>query len=170
MKMLEVQGGVELDFFSDNELGKKELISEEIESNVYNAIVGIFNKYEICFSQYFPKYNNNNYIVGTDRRALLTNIKGYIPTLESINTVYEWDIPNKYTVLDFIQYCYKHISDVVPYDTDYYGKTTYIVKETEHKKELFRNEINQLFERNQIVFYIDSDGSIKRQLPVEMGN
>lgn len=161
---------VELDFFSDKELGKKELITEEISLNVYNAIVGIFNKYEICFSNEFPIYNNNNYIVGTNRRALVTDIRGYIPRLESIGEADEWDVPDNYTILDFVQYCYSKISDVVSYDTDYYGKTTYIVQDTEQKRESYRNEVNQLFERNQIVFYIDNDGSIKRQLPVEMGN
>ena len=30
------------------------------------------------------------------------------------------------------------------------------------------NNINKLFERNGIVFYLDTDGKIKRQLPLEM--
>jgi hypothetical protein len=168
--MLEEQGGVKLNFFSDSELGKKELISEEINFYVYNAIVGVFNKYEIYFCKEFPTYNNDKDIIGTNRQELVTNIRGYIPSLEKIGATNEWDVPDKYAILDFVQYCHAKIYDVTLFSVDYYGRDTYIVQKTQDKKESFRQEINQLFERNQIVFYIDSDGLIKRHLPLEMGN
>ncbi|WP_322421777.1 hypothetical protein [Jeotgalibacillus haloalkalitolerans] len=159
-----------MDFFSDNELGKKELNSEEINFNVFNAIVGIFNRYELCFCKHFPMYNDRRQIIGTDRKTLIADIKGYIPSFEEFGQFEEWNFPNKYSVLDFVQYCYSKISDVYYDETDFFGRDTYITMSTNEKKEAFRKEVNQIFERNQIVFYVDENGNIKRQLPIEMGN
>ncbi|MEW5567688.1 hypothetical protein [Rossellomorea marisflavi] len=159
-----------MEFFSDNELGKKELVTEEIGFNVYNAILGLFDKYEINFCKYFPENNDKREIIGTNRKALVNDIRGYIPSLENLSAVLEWDVPDKYAILDFVQYCFTKITDIEYDGRDFFGRDTYFTLGTDESKKSFQKEVNQLFERNQIVFYLDDDGSIKRQLPVEMGN
>jgi len=164
-------GGKKMEFFSDSELGRKQLITEDISLSVYNTIMVIFNKYELYFCEKFPLKNDKNNITGTDRKTLVTTIRGYIPSLEKLGTLDEWDdIPDKYSVLDFVQLCFSIITDIEYNDTDFWGRDTYISLNLGVKKESFRQEINQLFERNQIVFYLDKDGKVKRNLPLEMDN
>lgn len=44
------------EYFSDRELGKKELVSEDITVSVFNGIVGVYNKYLKNFAREFPVY------------------------------------------------------------------------------------------------------------------
>lgn len=40
--------------------------------------------------------------------------------------------------------------------------------QTKELKEKFKGEINRLFEGNDITFYLDADGVVKRYLPLEL--
>lgn len=154
------------DFFSNIENGKKELVSEEINYRVYNAVITIFENYNIHFAKNFPKHCIHGNITGTDRQKLASLLLGLIPELgDGIGRIYdEYEVPDKYAILDFVQFCYDKIWDCefieYEYNHEHYG-----IPGTRQQREQFRNEINQVFERNGIVFYLDSDGSIKRHLP-----
>lgn len=167
------------DYFSERELGKKELGSEEITDSVYNGIVVTFNEFIKCFSKKFPLYcsDYNNVIYGVNKELLYASIKSEIPNLETPieliknNSEFdEWGDVNyidKYKVLDFIEYCYKNISDYEEDDYhDYFKHYHLIFPDTEKYKEKFRKKVNEIFERNGIIFYLDEDGLVKRHLPL----
>ncbi|HHW57330.1 MAG TPA: hypothetical protein GXX15_06645 [Clostridia bacterium] len=161
------------EFFSERELGKKEPKSEEISVSVYNGIVTIFEKYKINFSKSFPIYcdDYDNVVCGFDDYLFYHNLKAMIPNMHTpirpINS--EHELPDKYAILDFIEFCFLNFYDVEELGFhSFYGHYHYNFTKSNKQKERFREEINRLFERNGIVFYLDKDGMIKRILPTGM--
>jgi AbiJ N-terminal domain 4 len=160
------------DYFSDRELGKKELKSEEITTSVYIGIISIYKKYQKNFSFYYPDTcPDNEMVCGTDVQLLNAAIKAEIPNMETPVNV-KWDEDDdidKYALLDFVEFCYLKIADINESDYHNWFKHYHIFfPETQYEKENYRIEVNQIFERNGIVFYLDSDGMVKRQLPTQL--
>ncbi|CAM5779120.1 AbiJ-NTD4 domain-containing protein [Brevibacillus borstelensis] len=160
------------EYFSDRELGKKELKSEEITVSVYNGIVSIYKKYQKNFSFDFPETcPDNDMVCGTDVQLLNVAIKAQIPNMETpVDVIWDQDDEvDKYALLDFVEFCYSKIVDIKESDWHNFFKHYHIFfPDTKNDKEKFRTEVNQIFARNGIVFYLDSDGLIKRQLPTQL--
>ncbi|WDL98832.1 AbiJ-NTD4 domain-containing protein [Alicyclobacillus sp. ALC3] len=162
-------------YFSDRELGKKELKSEEITRSVYNGIINLFNEYERNFSRRFPEGcpDNRSLCYGTNLHLLYTAIEAEIPNLETpLSTkISEWEKIDKYATLDLVEFGYRNISDVEEGNLhNYFNHYHLVFPESENAKQRFRESVNHIFERNGIVFYLDSDGMIKRHLPTELDN
>lgn len=166
-------------YFSDRELGEKELQSEQLSFSVYNGIITVYQKYIKNFSHDFPKYCTDSVrkeIYDTDQDALNIAIKSLIPDLNTpISFINDEDSSEfidsamKYAFLDFIEFCYSKIWDTL--DNRFHSKHNHyhlIHRDTIHAQERFRHEVNHIFERNGIVFFLDEDGLIKRHLPQEM--
>ena len=176
-------------YFSDEELGSKELSSEEIPVTVWNSIVATYNQFvENCaLAGNFPYYcPDDQGICGCDKTQLEDKLKGEIPDLpvpvkkivcppKTSNSFWndekekkeeEDDLPNKYAILDFLQFLHKNIKD--PFERryhEYYGHHHYTFSDNGLYQAEFRKSINTLFSRNGIVFFIDEDGQIKRSIP-----
>lgn len=159
-------------YFSDRELGAKELQSEELTISIYNGIVGVYKRFENNFSYDYPKTcPDNNMVCGTDAQILNAAIKAQIPDMEVPINV-KWDDEDdfdKYALLDFVEFCYSKIVDVDEDDYHSFFKHYHITfPNSQNEKEKFRTEVNQIFARNGITFYLDSDGNVKRQLPTQL--
>ncbi|PJN56133.1 hypothetical protein PAEVO_28560 [Paenibacillus sp. GM2FR] len=160
------------EYFSDRELGKKEMNSEEIEDSVYDGIIAVYKKFLKNFSLEFPNTcPDNEMVCGTDVQLLNAAIKAQIPNMETPVNV-RWDGDNeidKYSLLDFVEFCYSKIVDINESDWHSYYKHHHIFfPGSENDKEKFRSEVNQIFQRNGIVFYLDKDGVVKRKLPTQL--
>ncbi|MDP1383373.1 hypothetical protein Q8G31_27030 [Priestia megaterium] len=169
------------DFFSEREQGKKELKSETICVAVYNGIINTFGKYKKNFALEFPiRCPDNDTIYDTNVQLLNVSIKSYIPGMKTPvelkdNSYFdpedEIEENEKYNLLDFIEYCYSKIVDAEEWDYhSYWGHYHLRFPKTQDTREAFRNEVNRIFERNGLVFYLDEDGAIKRHLPADMNN
>jgi len=169
------------DFFSEREQGKRELKSETICVAVYNGIMNTFRKYTKNFAQEFPiNCDDNGAVYETNVQLLNVSIKSYIPNMKTPVQLKDNDYfdpediieeDEKYNLLDFIEYCYSKIVDVEEYDYHSYYRHHHLhFPKTQVAKESFRDEVNRIFQRNGLVFYLDKDGAIKRQLPADMNN
>lgn len=161
------------EFFSERELGKVSLEVEDISVSIYNCIISLFEEYKMGFAREFPIYceDFSSTICGYDRNKVVARIKGYIPNFPNkIRLLEEYEeLPNKYAVLDFIEFIYSSLNDYCEGEYHSYWRHNHLsFPDTNNLREKFRGEINKLFERNGIVFYLDNDGQIKRQLPIEM--
>jgi hypothetical protein len=160
------------------EHGKKELKLETIPTSVYNGIISLFGKYKKNFAYEFPlQCAGNKNICNTDMVLLTASIQSYIPDMEAPLNLLSFGprIPtedqDKYNLLDFIEYCYSKIVDAVEHIPSFPWERYYLTfKKTQESKEEFRSDVNQIFERNGIVFYLDENGQIKRHLPSGMDN
>lgn len=164
------------EYFSDKELGSKELNSEDITTNVWNGIVSIYKQFisNNAFSGNFAEQcQDNQGICGCDVYLLENAAKAVISDLKmpirEISKYQEEVLPNKYTVLDFLEFLHKNIQD--PHANSYhshFNHSHYSFRNNGLKKSEFRNAINQIFSRNGIVFYLDENGQIKRSVPKQM--
>ena len=165
------------EYFSDRELGSKELNSEEISINAWNGIVSIYKQFisnNALSGNFAEQCQDNQGICGCDVYLLENAAKAVIPDLEipirEISKYQEEALPDKYTILDFLEFLHKNIKD--PFEIgkyhDWQKHFHYSFKNNGVQKSEFRNGINQIFSRNGIVFYLDENGQIKRSIPKQM--
>ena len=175
-------------YFSENELGSKERVSENISISVWNGIVSIFEQFktENYFSSDFPANCLDGLgIYGFDSELFQDRIKSEIPNIdipiirkEKVTTVLnnndftqkeiETKI-DKYSVLDFIEFCHKYIKE--PAQGSYHDFFKHYHLSFKNNPEIqgkFRKKINKIFERNGIVFFINENGEIERTIPKPM--
>lgn len=160
-----------MEYFSERELGKKFLNKEEINSDVYNGILVVFKKYIKCFGKNFPVMCEDfDYVIcGVNHKLLYDAIRAQIPDLDfEFNPVYN-KVKDKYAILDFLEFCFKNIYDIHAYEEHKYYKHNHLqFLSLGDSRNAFREEINKIFERNQIIFYLDEDGKVKRRIPIGM--
>ena len=166
-------------YFSDKETGQKDRISEDITISVWNGIVSIFEEFKgkNYFSENFSeKCHDNGRVCGFDNKIFESRVKSEIPDIEipiiikvEKNTFSFNDnesvtnIVNKYTALDFIEFCFKNISEATQDDYHDFFKHYHLnFKNSQKLKDEFRIKINQIFERNGIVFDLNKNGKINR--------
>lgn len=160
------------EYFSDKENGSRELSSEEISLDVWKAIVATYDKFvsNCALAGEFPEEClDGSTVCGCNKRQLEDALKGEVPelSLPVSKSYYDEDnLPNKYAVLDFLQFLYRHIKDPIEIDYhSYYKHNHYSFSDEGLFKSQFRERINTVFSRNGIVFFLDEDGQIKRSIP-----
>jgi hypothetical protein len=178
------------EYFSDKELGKKQPIIEEISTDVWNGIVAIFEEYKTnnYFSSTFPEkcYDNNSQIVGFCEELFNDRVKSEIPAISipiqrkqvENTSITNWGTPepviteitefvDKYSTLDFLEFLCRNFKTPIKKDYHAFFKHYHLNFENDIAvKQVFEEKINQLFERNGVVFIL-KDCQISRRLPKE---
>lgn len=181
------------EYFSDKELGKKQPVIEEISIDVWNGIVAIFEEYKTnnYFSSSFPEkcYDNNSQIVGFCEELLYDRVKSEIPGISipiqrkqvENTSITNWGAPepdvdeitefvDKYSTLDFLEFLCRNFKTPIKKDYHDFFKHYHLNFENDMaQKQVFEEKINQLFERNGVVFIL-KDCQISRRLPKEFSN
>lgn len=79
------------------------------------------------------------------------------------------ECPDKYAILDSVEFVYENLWDYKVGQYHSYFKHDHLdLLNTRECRKSFKDEINKMFERNGVVFYLDTDGKVKRQLPIEL--
>lgn len=160
-----------MDFFSDRELGKKTRINEEISNELFNGILVLFERYYNNLAKQFPAHcPDGGAVVGFDRSAFSDVVNALIPNMRFIRCFGTFDeCPDKYAILDSIEFVYENLWDYKVGQYHSYFKHAHLdLLNTRECRKSFKDEINQMFERNGVIFYLDTDGKVKRQLPIEL--
>lgn len=125
-------------------------------------------------------YDNNSSVCGFNIKVFQDRLKSEIPNIiipiqrrEEVTTSFDFDNHgtnnesiDKYRTLDFIEFCYKNIQEAIQNDYhEYFKHHHFNFKESTILKNDFKNKINQIFERNGIVFFINDEGEINKTLP-----
>lgn len=165
-------------YFSDREQGSVEQTSEEINSDVWNGVVSVFESITAknALSGSFPEEcPDGQGISGCDRLQLENAIKAEIPKLQTPIRAcrkagfHQKDdgVPAKYEILDFIEFLYRNIKDPKPVGRyhEFYNHYHYEFSDSGQETDSYRTKINTIFARNGIVFYLDENGIIKRSVP-----
>ena len=160
------------EYFSDIENGKRERSSENISLEVWKAIIAIYEQYitNCALAGIFSEEcNDSPTICGCNRAQLEDALKGEVPDISiPIRKYYdEENIPDKYAILDFLQFVYKNIKDPeIIFYHDYFKHNHYSFSDDGIYKQRFRESINIIFSRNGLVFFLDEDGQIIRLIPL----
>ena len=180
------------EYFSDKELGKKQPLIEEISISVWNGIVAIFEEYKTnnCFSLSFPEkcYDNNSLIVGFSEELFNDRVKAEIPNIiipiqrkelentngtdwgdEEIKSDETTKYVDKYSTLDFIEFLCQNFKTPIKKDYHEFLKHYHLdFEDNFEQKKLFVEKLNQLFERNGIVFTLEENCQVNRKIPSEL--
>lgn len=172
-----------MDYFTDRELGKKEPTVNEIDITVWNGIVAIFDSFitDNSFSKDFPEQcpdgqgicSCNTTLLYDKLKALIPNAKIPITRMEKFVKGYsDWEtggkeVENKidtFTTLDLLEFCFRHLYDPIPTGNlhEYFNHYHLTFKDTGKSKQKYREEINSLFERNGIAYQLNTEGKIIR--------
>ena len=160
-----------MDFFSDRELGKKTRINEEIPNELFNGILALFERYHNNLAKQFPEHClDGGAVVGFDRSAFSDTVNALIPNMRFTRcSGYFDECPDKYAILDSVEFVYENLWDYKVGQYHSYFKHDHLdLLNTGECRKSFKDEINKMFERNGVVFYLDTDGKVKRQLPIEL--
>ncbi len=172
------------EYFSDIESGKGERVVEEIPVPVWNGIVTVYERFktENYFASSFPSTcpDNKSICWGFDNKSFEDRVKSEIPNIdipiarkkERISILDDWKgeaaetVINKYAVLDFLMFCHKHIKKPIKGQYhDFFGHHHLSFQDDPESKKEFIKEINLIFERNGIVFFLNDHGQINRAVP-----
>ncbi len=165
------------EYFSDKELGSKELSSERISVEVWNGIVAIYNSFILnnSLACNFPEEcPDGQGISGCNKVHLENAIKAEIPGISTPirnynNAVYyeENDPPDDYSILDLSEFLYKNIKDPATIGSyhNFFNHWHYSFTDNGIFKGTFRESVNTILSRNALVYYIDGNGQVKRSIP-----
>ncbi|MDT7042877.1 AbiJ-NTD4 domain-containing protein [Candidatus Nitronereus thalassa] len=168
-----------MEYFSDQEHGSKARTEDVILPSVWGGIVaavkglistGAFGEHfpEVCLDGTLP--------VGTDESAFSLAIQAEIPELEwPLKTTqrqqegYRWEeipySPSELVVLDFVQFCYLHVSKPIQGTYHEWHKHYHLSFDSQTGKDEFRQKINRIFSRNGVSYELKQDGNIIRLAP-----
>lgn len=151
------------EYFSDKELGLPAQTSEEIDQGPWGGIVAVIRSEldKDSFGLAFPsECPDGGAVAGNDWGNFSLLLGGEIPNVP-------WPlrpdpIPNKFAVLDLIQFCYRHVAEPKQLAYHSYFNHHHLSFDREAGRQTFRQSINRIFARNGIAFDLQESGSIIR--------
>lgn len=150
-------------YFSDREKGYRPRTSEDISDTVWEGIVGYISS-ELdkgSFGLDFPlECPDGGAIYGSDAGNLERVLHAEIPDISW--PLYSAELPDKYAILDFIEFCYEHIAEAVQGAYHSFFRHYHLTFDREKGQGVFRSKINRIFARNGIAFNLDESGQVIR--------
>lgn len=150
-------------YFSDCEKPSLPRTKEEISNSVWSGIASLIET-EIdngSFGLNFPEVcEDGGAISGTNRRNFKNVLQAEIPGMPYPFRSY--NVPGKYTILDFIQFCYEHIADPTQEEHHSHRRHYHLTFNQKRGRDNYRDKINRIFSRNMIAFELEESGNIIR--------
>lgn len=153
-------------YFSDRELGARPRTVEEIPLNVWRGVAAEVRARigDGSFARSFPEqcpdglgpYTTNDRLMGEAVAAQIPNLPW---PLDGDN------LPNKYDLLDFVEFCFRHIAHPSPTSWHQFFQHSHLAFDMPPGQRAFREIINQIFARNGLVYDLQENGQIIRLAP-----
>jgi len=145
------------EYFSERENGPRPRVLEDISDPAWKGLHTVILKWYLENALCGTNHGNNNDLF---ENLLLAEI----PTLSwSMSSYFKPSIPE---VLDLIEFCYKSVLCTTTDHKELYQKYDYL-SHREIGQISFRDDINQIFKRNGIIYELTKDGEIIRLVPDE---
>jgi hypothetical protein len=159
------------EYFSDRELGPRRRTEETISAAVWGGIVAIAETLidDGSFGQSFPDTcYDGPAVVGTKWDRWRLSMRGENPDIE-----WPWrneNAPVTGTVLDFVEFCHRHVSKAMPIPGSYHEffRHHHLEFDRAAGQADFRERINRLFARNGLAYELQGSGQIVRLAPTVM--
>jgi hypothetical protein len=159
------------DYFSDREKGPRARVNDKIDERVWNGIWALIDSRinDGSFGYSFPETcPDGGVICGTNYGTFKNSLEAEIPDITW--SYHSFEMPNTYTILDLIEFCFKKIAKPITKKYhDYYTHNHYDFN-VEKGQSDFRDDINRIFTRNGIAYELGHEGKIKRILPSIIGD
>ncbi|MBF0163831.1 MAG: stationary phase or STEss regulating sigma factor [Magnetococcales bacterium] len=158
-----------MEYFSDQQRGKREAFREDIPVRVKSGILEY-----ICslidngsFGQDFSKTCDEypSAIIGTNSERFWAVCYAELPNLPEYLEAEKFEVLN---LLDLIQFCFQHVCTPTQLRYHDYYCHHHLTFDKMAGGLTFLEKVNKIFERNDIVFRLQPDGEIIRTLPPEL--
>lgn len=171
-------------YFSEIEKGSSPRTKNEIPHNAWSGLASyiitlIDNGY---FAEHFPEQcPEGQGCYGTNEKLLSQGVLAEIPELswplvtekksQSFGAPNEPFVENYLTILDFVQFCYEHISKPEKGIYHSYYQHHHLINFDKHIAQAeFIEKVNRIFSRNGLAYELKQDGSISRILTQPLAN
>ena len=166
-------------YYSDQEKGPVPRTAEIISPQAWGGIVAVVTSaiQDGSFGEDFPEVcPDGSCVYGTDIQTFKLALKAEIsgidwPLQTEVSESEGWQTqripyaPETLDILDFIQFCYGHISKAIQGTYHSYYKHHHLSFDRDSGRAEFREGINRIFSRNGIAFDLLVDGNITRFAP-----
>lgn len=166
-------------YFSDREQGLRPRTEEVVSPKVWGGIVGLVQSL-IATGAFGAKYpetcRDGQGTIGTDKNALTLAVRAEMPglpwplvTTVKIQQGYFSEeqpfSPDTLLVLDFIEFCYRMVSKPIEDSFHSFFRHHHLSFDEAEGKQVFREDINRIFSRNNLAFELRPNGQIVRLAP-----
>jgi hypothetical protein len=145
-----------------------------IDKDRYALLLSVCNKYIPHMAGAFPDYcqDNSTIVCGVNMQLFSNTLKFRIPDLEydyaGCVVVPMFDEYNQYALLDYVEYIGNCIIDFEEYDFHSFFQHNHIkILETSNVKQIFRNEINGVFELTRLLYRLNDNFEVERVTSVD---
>lgn len=159
-----------MEFFSDQELGVPARTHEDITPDARDGILGIIRARlgDDSFGLEYPREDcpDGNAITGTNLEALGGVVRG-------LRLCWPLDYPcepDRYQLLDLIQFCYQKVAQPQRGRWHGYGTHYHLTFDRLAGRAEFRDEVNLVFRRHGLVYELADNGQIQRLSPAVLGD
>jgi hypothetical protein len=166
-------------YYSEKERGPVPRTIEGISAEAWGGVVAAVTSavQDGSFGEDFPAVcQDGGCPCGTDEHAFSLALRAEItgiswPLQTEVRDPTDWRgqsipcAPESLDVLDFVQFCYLHISKATQKGFHSYFKHYHLSFDRNAGRIAFRERINRIFARNGIAFELLADGNIRRLLP-----
>ncbi len=171
------------EYFSDREQGPRPRTEQVISPTVWGGIVGLVQSL-IATGAFGAKYPetcpDGQGPIGTDENALALAVHAGMPglpwplvTTEKIQQDYFSEeqpfAPDTLLVLDFIEFCHRMVAKPIKGSFHSFFRHHHLSFDEAEGKQVFREDINRIFSRNNLAFELRPDGQVVRLAPAILG-
>lgn len=157
-----------------NNLRTTQAKTSNISREMYALLLGVCNKFISNMAETFPDYcgDNSAIICGVNMELFSSTLKFRVPELfydyAGVVVTPPNEDYNQYALLDYIEYIGKNIKDYEEYDYHSYYQHHHIqLLETSNVKQIFRNEINGVFELTRLQYRLNENYEVERITSVD---
>lgn len=167
-----------MEYYSDQISGSKPRNVEIIPPNVWGGIVSLANGLIAsgAFGKAFPEEcPDGQGIYATNESAFKLALNAEVPDIEypfiTEKSDDDWGYkkegyaPNYISVLDFVQFCYEHVSKPIQGSHHSYFNHYHLSFNCEEGKDDLKKKVNRIFSRNGICYELTDIGNIIRLAP-----
>lgn len=155
-------------YFSDREHGIKRPTATELTTKAWSGIAAAIRKRvnDGSFGATYPDMCiDGRGPVGTDERSFWGAMEGEIPELIEVqNILFEPESPPLLVVMDMIEFCWKTVGKPIVRDHHSYFGHDHLRFDIEVGRYEFQDQINLIFQRNQLAYELTEQGNIQRIL------
>lgn len=169
----------EYEYFSDREQGPRPRTEEVISPTVWGGIVSLVQSLIAtgAFGAKYPKTcPDGQGSIGTDESALALAVQAEMPGLpwplvtpERVQQGFYSEekpfVPATSLVLDFIEFCHRVVAKSIEGSYHSYFRHHHLSFDEAEGKQVFREDINRIFSRNNLAFELRPDGQVLRLAP-----
>ncbi|MBI4494386.1 MAG: hypothetical protein HY690_16505 [Chloroflexi bacterium] len=154
-------------YFSDRELGPRPRINGDVSPGAWGGIVAAVESRitDGSLGHHYPaRCEDGLGCYGCDRDSFRLAVQSEIPDLT-------WpldpdQLPQTLVVLDLVEFCYRAVGKPIPGSLHKFFGHTHLSFHAQAGQTAFRQDINRILARNQLVYELDAEGQVVRLAPL----